>query len=148
VKATDLSLTTTLHSKKSPRPRVLIADDHSLLAERCKRVLESEFDVLGIVKDGRELVAVAISQKPDLVVLDISMPFLNGLDAGALIKQNLPAVKLLFLTVNHDVYMADEAFRRGATGYLLKSCPSSELMEAVRSILLGGSHLSNALRKE
>jgi DNA-binding NarL/FixJ family response regulator len=144
----NLSLATTLqHSNKPARPRVLIADDHSLLAERCKRVLESEFDVLGIVKDGRELVAAAASQRPDLIVLDISMPFLNGLEAGAQIKRNLPAVKLLFLTVNQDVHMADEAFRRGATGYLLKSCPSSELVEAAHSVLLGVSYRSSGLRK-
>ena len=84
------------YSNKPARPRVLIADDHPLLAERCKSVLESEFDVLGIVTDGLQLVAAAYSQKPDLIVLDISMPFLNGLLAGAQIKKDMPAVRVLF----------------------------------------------------
>ena len=138
-------LMTPRHPNNPARPRVLIADDHRLLAERCKRVLEPEFDVLGIVGDGLELVAAATSQKPDLIVLDISMPFLNGIAAGAQIKRDLPAVKLLFLTVYQNADIAAEAFRRGASGYLVKTCSSAELMEATRWVLLGNCYLSSDL---
>ena len=133
------------YSNKPARPRVLIADDHPLLAERCKSVLESEFDVLGIVTDGLQLVAAAYSQKPDLIVLDISMPFLNGLLAGAQIKKDMPAVRVLFLTANQDIGMVTEAFRCGANGYLSKTCTSAELLEAARSVLRGNTYVPSSL---
>ncbi len=130
------------------RRRVLIADDHLLLAELCKRCLEAEFDVVGIAGNGRELVGMAIRVKPDVIVLDIAMPILNGLDAGEQIKRLLPAVKLVYLTMNSDVRLAVEALVRGAAGYLLKTCASSELIVAVRSVLGGKSYLSSSLSKD
>lgn len=130
------------------RPRILIADDHLLLAELCKRYLEAEFDVVGIVGNGRELVNMAPRVKPDVIVLDISMPILNGLDAGEQIKRVLPAVKLVYLTMNSDVQLAVEALVRGAAGYLLKTCASSELIVAVRSVLRGKPYLSSGLSKD
>jgi DNA-binding NarL/FixJ family response regulator len=132
---------------KSSRPRVLIADDHPLLAERCKSVLESAFDVVGVAKDGLELVAAAIRLRPDLIVLDISMPFLNGFEAGTQIKQDMPGVKLLFLTAHQDAGMIAEAFRCGASGYLAKTCTSAELMEAALSVLLGNTYVPSSLCK-
>jgi len=95
------------------RSRILIADDHNLVAELCKRLLETEFDVVGVISTGRALVCAAGELRPDVVVLDIAMPILNGLDAGRQLKQLLPAVKLVYLTMNPDVEVAAEAFRRG-----------------------------------
>lgn len=129
-------------------PRVLIADDHRLVAELCKSLLDKEYHVVGIVGDGRELVRVAAGLKPDVIVLDIAMPVLNGLDAGQKVKESLPAVKLIYLTMNPDVEIAAEALRRGASGYLLKTCASSELVTAVRDVLRGKSYISSALSKD
>ena len=130
------------------RPRILIADDHRLLAELCKRCLEAEFEVVGVVGNGRELVSIAPRVKPDVIVLDISMPILNGLDAGDQIKRLLPTVKLIYLTMNPDTQLAAEALSRGALGYLVKTCATSELLIAVRSVLRGKPYLSSDLRKD
>ena len=130
------------------RPRILIADDHNLVAELCKRLLETEFDVVGVVVDGRALVRAAGELRPDVIVLDIAMPVLNGLDAGRQIKKSLPAVKLVYLTMNPDVEVAAEAFRRGAHGYLLKTCAAGELVLGVREVLRGKSYMSPALSRD
>src|SRR5215467_5988500 len=103
------------------RPRLVIADDHTLLAEACKNLLEHEFQVVGIVNNGRELLRVADELKPDVVILDIAMPQLSGLDAGEQLKKRLPNCKLVFLTMNLAPDVAAEAFRRGASGYVVKS---------------------------
>jgi DNA-binding NarL/FixJ family response regulator len=129
------------------RSRVLIADDHNLVAELCKRLLETEFDVVGIVGDGRSLVRTAADLKPDVVVIDIAMPILNGLDAGRQLKEMLPAIKLIYLTMNPDVEVAAEAFRRGASGYLLKTCAAADIVLAVRAVLRGKSYLSEAMSR-
>ena len=123
----------------SSRGRVLIADDHKLIAEMCQRLLETEFDVVGVVADGRALVRAAEQLKPDVIVLDIAMPVLNGLDAGRQIKQVLPAVKLVYLTMNPDTEVADAAFRCGASGYLRKTCAATDLVSMVRDVLKGKS---------
>jgi DNA-binding NarL/FixJ family response regulator len=130
------------------RPRILIADDHKLVAELCKRLLETEFDVVGIVFDGRDLVRAAGELRPDVIVLDIAMPVLNGLDAGQQIRKSLPAVKLVYLTMNPDVEVAAEAFRRGGHGYLLKTCAAGELGLGVREVLRGKSYMSRALSRD
>jgi DNA-binding NarL/FixJ family response regulator len=130
------------------RPRVLIADDHNLVAELCKRLLETEYDVVGIVSDGRALVRSAGELKPDVVVVDVAMPVLNGLDAGLQVKEMLPAVKLVYLTMNTDVEVAAEAFRRGAHGYLLKTCAAAEMVLAVREVLRGKSYVAAALSRD
>jgi DNA-binding NarL/FixJ family response regulator len=127
------------------RSRILIADDHTLVAELCKRLLETEFDVIGMVSDGRALVRAAEQMHPDVVVIDIAMPILNGLDAGRQLKEILPNVKLVYLTMNTDAEVAAEAFARGASGYLLKTCAASEMVLAVRQVLRGKSYLSRAL---
>jgi DNA-binding NarL/FixJ family response regulator len=127
------------------RSRILIADDHNLVAELCKRLLEGEFDVVGIVGDGRALVRAAERLRPDVVVIDIAMPILNGLDAGRQLKEILPDVKLVYLTMNTDADVAAEAFARGASGYLLKTCAASEMVLAVRQVLRGKPYLSRAL---
>src|SRR5947209_17667863 len=101
------------------RSRVLIADDHTLVAEMCKKLLEPEFEVVGVVDDGRALVKAAIALKPDVVIADIAMPNLNGLDASQQIKAASRSIKIIFLTMNSRVDVAAEAFRRGASASLL-----------------------------
>ncbi|HTG14064.1 MAG TPA: response regulator transcription factor, partial [Blastocatellia bacterium] len=108
--------------------RILLADDHTLLVEAIKGLLEPEFEVAGVFPDGRALIDAVCDLNPDLVVMDISMPRLNGLDAGRRLKQIRPAVKLIYLTMNDDADLAAEAFRLGASGYVLKTCASSELV--------------------
>lgn len=119
------------------RPRVLLADDHRLLAEACSKLLEPDCDVVGIVGDGRALLLAAKHLHPDVVVLDIAMPLLNGLDAGRRLKTMTPDVKLIFLTMNDDPDLAAEAWRMGASGYLLKSAAAPELPEAIRKAVQG-----------
>jgi DNA-binding NarL/FixJ family response regulator len=129
-------------------PRILIADDHTLVAEACKKLLEPEYDVVGTVSDGRALVRAAAELKPHLIIVDVAMPILNGLDAGQQVKEFLPSVKLVYLTMNHDADLAAEAFRRGASGYLLKTCAASELAIAVREVLRNKSYLSPMIAKD
>jgi DNA-binding NarL/FixJ family response regulator len=130
------------------RPRILIADDHNLVAELCKTLLETEFNVVGTVSNGRALVRAAAELKPDVIVVDVAMPVLNGLDAGRQVKEALPAVKVIYLTMNPDVDLAAEAFRRGANGYLLKTCAAAELVLGVREVLRGKSYMSPALPRD
>ena len=130
------------------RSRILIADDHTLVAELCKRLLETEFDVVGVVSDGRALVRAPRELKPDVIVVDVAMPILNGLDAGRQVKEMLPSVNVVYLTMNHDVEIAAEAFRRGASGYLLKTCAAAEMVIAVRDVLRGKSYISPALSRD
>jgi DNA-binding NarL/FixJ family response regulator len=129
------------------RPRILIADDHNLVAELCKKLLEPEFEVVGVVDNGRTLVQAAAELKPEVIVVDIAMPILNGLDAGQRVKESSPAVKLVYLTMNSDPELAAEAFRRGAAAYLLKTCAASELVIAVRNVVRGKTYLSTTLTK-
>jgi DNA-binding NarL/FixJ family response regulator len=130
------------------RPRLLIADDHKLLAEACKNLLEPEFEVVGVVQDGRALLQAAAELRPDLVIVDIAMPQLNGLDAGEQIKQRNRSIKLIYLTMNVHADVAAEAFRRGASGYVLKHCTADELVVAVRRVLRGESYLSPLITKD
>ena len=132
----------------SHRPRILIADDHKLMAELCQKILESEFDVVGTVGDGRELLHTAVKVKPDVVLLDIGMPVLNGLDAGKQLRNLLPTVKLVYLTMVTDPDVALEAFHRGASGFLLKTCAAAEMVSAVRAALRGNSYLSPDLKEK
>ena len=132
----------------SHRPRVLIADDHTLVADLCWNLLEKEFDVIGTVGNGRAMVQAASQLKPDVIIVDIGMPILNGLDAGQQIKKALPAVKLIFLTMNCSVELAAEAFRRGASGYLLKTCAAAEIVTAMRKVLSGESYICRSFCRD
>lgn len=129
-------------------PRIIIADDHTLVAEACKKLLESDYEIVATVGDGRSLVRAAAELRPQLIIVDVSMPLLNGLDAGQQVKELIPSVKLVYLTMNHDADLAAEAFRRGASGYLLKTCAASELAIAVREVLRGKSYLSPMIAKD
>ena len=124
------------------RRRVLLADDHTLLLEAFEKLLEPDFTVVGAVSDGRALLAAAAELKPDVIVLDIAMPLLNGLDAARQIKKTMPAIKLIFLTMNEDPNLASEAFRIGASGYLLKTSAASELPKAINEALCGRSYVT------
>jgi DNA-binding NarL/FixJ family response regulator len=124
------------------RVRLLIADDHNLVAEACKSFLEPEFEVADIVNDGRALLRVAAELRPDVILLDIAMPLLNGLDAGEQIRVVVPSAKLIYLTMNVNPEVAAEAFRRGASGYLPKNTAAKELVTAIREVLKGKSYLS------
>ena len=128
--------------------RILIADDHRLLAEACKSLLEPEFQVVGIVTDGRSLLKAAAAMKPDVIILDIAMPHLNGLDAGDQINRDMPRTALIYLTMSTEPNVAAEAFRRGASGYVLKQSASDELLIAVRKAVQGASYLSTMIAKE
>ncbi len=130
------------------RPRLLLADDHVLVAEACKSLLQPEFEVVGIVSNGRALLPAASELRPDVIVIDVGMPQLNGLDAGDQVKHVLPLVKLVYLTMNAEAEVAAEAFRRGASGYVLKSSASEELVTAVRRSLRGESYLSPAITRD
>jgi DNA-binding NarL/FixJ family response regulator len=129
-------------------PKIMIADDHTLVADACRKLLESDYEVVATVSDGRALVRSAVELRPHLIVVDVSMPLLNGLDAGQQVKELLPSVKLVFLTMNPDADLAAEAFRRGASGYVLKTCTASELIVAVREVLRGRSYLSPMIAKD
>jgi DNA-binding NarL/FixJ family response regulator len=132
----------------SHRPRVLIADDHFFVAEACARVLAPELEVIGIFTDGEALLEAVPRLKPDVVVLDVAMPLMNGLEAGKRIKSMLRQVKLVYLTMNSDLGVAAEAFRAGASGYLLKTSAGSELVTAVQKVLRGEYYVSPLLTND
>jgi DNA-binding NarL/FixJ family response regulator len=124
------------------RTRILLADDHVLIAEALKSVLASSYDVVGIVNDGRSLLVAAQTLQPDLIIVDIGMPQLNGIDATRQIKRLCPRVKMIIVTMNEDSDLVGEAFRAGASGYLLKTSASNELLQAIQEVLKGASYLS------
>jgi DNA-binding NarL/FixJ family response regulator len=124
------------------RPRILLADDHELVLGAFEKLLSDEFDVVGRATNGRTLVAEAERLKPDVVVLDVAMPLLNGLEAGRQILQKLKQVKLVFVTMVEDPDLASEAFRIGAAGYVLKRSAASELATAIRDVVQGRSYVT------
>lgn len=124
------------------RPRVLLADDHRMLIDALKSVLEPRCEVVAMVSDGRALVEEAARLQPDVVVLDIVMPRLNGLDAARQLKGKTPRVKLIFMTMQDDPYLVSEAFRAGASAFLLKEAAASELTDALDQVLKGGSYVT------
>ena len=124
------------------RPRVLLADDHRMLADALKKVLEPRCEVVGTVTDGRALLEAAAKLNPDIVVLDIAMPRLNGLDAGRQLKARMPNVKLIFMTQHEDPYLVGEAFRAGGSAFLLKEAAASELIDALDQVLRGGTYVT------
>src|SRR5882724_3169102 len=131
----------------SPRARILLADDHALVAAGLCKLLETDFDLIGAVGDGRALVAAAKKESPDVILLDISMPLLNGVEAARQLRVALPAAKLIFVTVHSDSPYVVEAFRAGASGYLLKRSAASELVTAIREVLLGNLYVTPLIGK-
>ncbi len=124
------------------RPRVVLADDHALLLGAFEKLLAADCDIVGQVSDGRALVAAVDELKPDIVILDISMPLLNGLEAARQIRQKTRSVKFVFVTMNEDAELAAEAFRSGASAYLLKRSAASELLTAIRQVMDGRSYVT------
>jgi DNA-binding NarL/FixJ family response regulator len=129
------------------KARILVADDHTLVAEAFKRLLEPEFEVVGTVGDGRALLRTAAELKPDVALVDLNMPLLNGLDAGEQLKQSAPKIKLIVLTMNEDPEIAAETMDKWASGYVLKKSAGSELLKAVRDVLRGGTYVTPALEE-
>jgi len=126
----------------------MLADDHRLLVEAFRKLLDPHYDVVGTVSDGCALVKSALLLKPDVVMIDIAMPLLNGLEAGRQLKRMMPSIKLVFLTMNHDSDLAAEAMRMGASGYLLKNSAASELFQAIEEALKGRSYLTQQIARE
>ena len=129
------------------RPRVILADDHTLILEALKNMLEPEFEVVGMFGDGLALMEGAPALTPNVIVLDIGMPAMNGLNAGQRLKQAIPRVKLVYLTMNHDPDMAGEAFRLGASAYVLKNSAATELQKAIREVVRGGYYVTPLMTK-
>jgi DNA-binding NarL/FixJ family response regulator len=130
------------------RPRVLLADDHKIVTEGLKGLLEPEFELVGTVEDGRALLAAAEKLRPDVIVADISMPLLNGIDSVRQIKKVHDEIKVVFLTMHPDVTYAVSAFEAGASGYVLKHSAPTELVTAIRSALLGKTFVTPLLAGE
>jgi DNA-binding NarL/FixJ family response regulator len=130
------------------RPRVLLADDHTLVVEGLRKILEPECDVVGAVEDGRSLLEAAVQLKPDIILLDISMPLLNGVEAARRLRDTVPGVKVIFVTKHADATYVAEAFRAGASGYVLKRCASLELLHAIRQVLQGRAYVTPLIRKD
>jgi DNA-binding NarL/FixJ family response regulator len=124
------------------KPRVLLADDHTLLLEAFQKLLADECEIVGVATNGRALVTAAATLRPDVIVVDVTMPLLNGIDAARQIKQTDPDVRIIFLTMNEDPNLAAEAFRAGASGYLLKRSAASELVTAIREVVKHRSYIT------
>lgn len=130
------------------RLRVLLADDHRIVAEGLRSLLEPEFELAGIVEDGRALIKAAEKLLPDVIVADISMPLLNGIEAVRQIKKINPDIKVVFLTMHSDVTYAAKAFEVGASGYVLKHSAPSELITAIRAAVKGQTYVSPMIAGE
>jgi DNA-binding NarL/FixJ family response regulator len=130
------------------KPRVLLADDHTLVLEGFKKLLEEHCQVVGSAEDGRALLDAAKRLRPDIVVLDISMPHLNGLDAARLLRKIVPQVQLIFVTVHADPDYVSQAFQAGASGYLLKRSAGSELLQALEAVKNGNYYVTSLIAKD
>ncbi len=124
------------------RARLLLADDHALVVAGLRKLLEPEFDVVGTVADGRSLLDAAQRLTPDVILLDISLPLLNGIDAARAVRKALPDIKVVFVTMHSDPDYVSEAFRAGGSGYVLKRSAASELGTAIREVLAGRDYLT------
>ncbi len=130
------------------KPRVLLADDHSLVLEGFRRILSDQCDLVGMVEDGRALIEAAQRTQPDIVILDVSMPLLNGIDAATQLKKLQPATKLIFVTMHADADYVRSAFEAGASGYLLKRSAVDELEQAIRTVWTGHTYITPLIAKE
>ena len=124
------------------RPRILLADDHTVLLEGFRRLLEPQCEVVGVATDGRVLLELAASTQPEIIILDVAMPRLNGMDACAQLRRGIPKAKLIFLTAQEDPDLAREAIRLGASGYLVKSGAVGELFTAIDRALADKTYIT------
>jgi DNA-binding NarL/FixJ family response regulator len=132
--------------KRASRPRILIADDHAVFAEALCAYLEKKFDVIGLAADGRTMLEESIRLRPDVIVADVSMPLLNGLDAARRIKEKTPNVKFVFLTMLDDLNLAAAALELGPVAFVLKRSGGLELLQAIEQILHGRPYLTPKLK--
>lgn len=130
------------------RPRVLLADDHRMVAEGLRGLLNADFDLVGVVENGRALIDAARKLNPDVIVADISMPQLNGLDALAVLKREQPQARVVFLTMHQEVAYARRALEAGAAGFVLKHSAPAELVTAIRTALEGRTYVTPTLAGE
>src|SRR5215470_10117602 len=130
------------------KTKVLLADDHTIVAEGLRSLLEDEFDLVGAVNDGRALLEAARNLSPEVIVADISMPLLNGLDAARQLRRDGVAAKIVFLTMHAEAQLAAEAFRAGASGYLLKSSAGEELIAAIHEVTKGHAYVTPLITKD
>ena len=129
-------------------PRFLIADDHAMFAETLRGYLEKTYTVVGVAQDGRAMVEEALRLRPDVIVVDVSMPVLNGLDAARRIKEQAPNIKFIFLTMRDDANLAAAALELGPIGFVLKHSTGQELLQAIDHVLHGKPYLTRKLRAE
>jgi len=130
------------------KPRILLADDHALVLEGFRRILEGHYELVGTVGDGRALLEAAKTMHPDIVILDISMPLLNGIDAAAQLKKICPKAKIIIVTMHADTDYVRSAFEAGASAYVLKRSAVDELEQAIRAVLEGHSYITPLITKE
>lgn len=130
------------------KPRVLLADDHTFVLEGFKKLLEGHCELVGAVEDGRALIDAAVELQPQIVILDISMPRLNGIEAAKKLKKQSPEVKLIFVTMHAETVYVNEAFRAGASGYLLKQSAATELAQAVQSVMNGDFYVTPLITRD
>lgn len=130
------------------RARIILADDHRLMLDALKKLLEPEFEIVGTFENGQTLVEHAAELHPNVIVLDVGMPQMNGLIAGKKLKQEMPLVKLVYLTMNQDPDIAGEAFRLGASAYLLKNSSGSELVRAIGEVVRGRYYITPLMTRE
>ena len=129
------------------RTKILLADDHTLFCNLLRELLEPEYEVVGSVADGRELLKAAETLRPDVVLVDIGMPSLNGLEAGRRLKKANPTVKLIYLTMSNNIEYAREALQSGASAFVLKNSQTSHLLQAIRGALRGLSYVAPEIRQ-
>lgn len=129
------------------KPTIILADDHNLITEAFRHLLEPQYQIVATVTDGRTLIEKALELKPDIAILDVGMPVLNGLSAGQQLKQKLRKVKLIYVTMNDDPDLATEALRSGAAAYLLKSSTAAELLKSIQEVLRGGTFVTPRIRR-
>jgi DNA-binding NarL/FixJ family response regulator len=138
-----------LHNSPSSahqRPRFLIADDHAIFADALRLLLDQRYEVVGVVTDGQELVTAAAQLNPDVIVVDIGMPLLNGFDAAQRIRERFPTIKIVFLTMQNDPNLAAAASQLGNIGFILKQQAATELLTAIDCVLDGKSYITPRLR--
>jgi DNA-binding NarL/FixJ family response regulator len=127
------------------RTRILVADDHVMLTDALVSFLSQECDVIGVARDGQAMVEMALQHHPDVIVVDIQMPLVNGIEAVRLVRQELPSAKVLVLSMHSDLSIVEEAFRAGASGYMLKTGGLDELLKAIRCTFSGGRYVTPLL---
>ena len=135
-------------SGQPAKARILLADDHFLIAETLSVLLAPHFDVVGVINDGKLIVEEVARAKPEVVLLDVTMPGLNGLDAARMILEQVPETKIVFLTMHANRVIVKEAFRAGASAFVVKNCAANDLVLAVRTVLSGGTYVSPEVQEE